>query len=167
MKNLILGVFLVLTSLLISQACLAVVVDSSASAMPASPELYESPSADLSLDNATPAPEKKSLWKRLKSAVKGNLLEFVFATFIAGMFTSRGWSLILKRFAGKGKFIMKEVGEFAEEGQNWFGVLESKIADDGRFKENTIKDLISAGKPVLAEFKDVVVSIKPKSKLKI
>jgi hypothetical protein len=83
-------------------------------------------------------------------------------SFIAGIFTKHGWSLIIKKIASKGKIILKQVEELSEAGQNFFGVLDDKIAEDGSFKENTLKDCLAAGKPVIAEFKDVILSIKPK-----
>lgn len=81
---------------------------------------------------------------------------------IVGLFAKRGWTLVIKKIANKGKTIMKEIGETFIGGSNFFNVLDNSIRSDGKLEENSIKELLKAGKEVIAEANDVIISIKPK-----
>lgn len=99
--------------------------------------------------------EKAVSWATTTGYVVG--LSFVF-----GLFAKKGWSLIIKRFAGKGHIVSREIGEFFLEGSDFLKLLNGSIKEDGKLKENSAKELIQAGKEVIAEAKDVIVVIKPK-----
>lgn len=114
-------------------------------------------------------PGKKSgffanIWDKVKGTAKEGATSLLFG-FFAGIFAKHGWTLILKRIANRGKVILKEIGEFASSGSNFLDILDNKIRDDGTLAENSIKDLIDAGKPLIAEGKDVIISIHPKKLL--
>ena len=161
MKNLILGMFLSLILVLPLQAS----QENTEVVKTETPEIVDpvAEATDISGVVNDVVPEvKKGFFGRLADKIKGNALEFIFVSFIAGIFTKHGWSLIIKKIASRGKVILKEVSELSAASSNFLEVLDGKIAEDGSFKENTLKDCMSAGKPVIAEFKDAVLSIKPK-----
>jgi len=81
---------------------------------------------------------------------------------IVGMFAKQGWTLAIKKIANRGGVIMKEIGETFIGGSNFFNVLDKSIRADGKLEENSIKELLKAGKEVIAEANDVIISIKPK-----
>ena len=83
-------------------------------------------------------------------------------SFVFGLFAKKGWSLTIKRLAGKGHIVSKEIGELFLEGSDFLKLLNGSIKEDGKLKENSAKELIQAGKEVIAEAKDVIVVIKPK-----
>jgi len=106
-------------------------------------------------------PEKQGFFTRLVGKVKDGAYGLGIA-FIFGIFAKHGWTLTIKKFAKAGKYITKEVGEAFLESSNFLEVLDNAIRDDGKLKENSARELIDAGKRVVAEGKDVVVIIKKK-----
>lgn len=103
------------------------------------------------------------IWDTLKGKATDGITVFIFG-IIAGIFTKHGWTLIIKRIANKGKVVLKEFGEFSTAGSNFLDTLDNKIRDDGTLEENSVKDLMQAGKPLIAEGKDFIFSIKPVKK---
>lgn len=101
------------------------------------------------------------IWGKVKDKATDGVILAV-GGWVLGIFTKHGWTLIIKHIANKGKVILKEVGEFASSGSNFLDVVDSKIRDDGSIAENCIKDVIAAGRPLVAECKDVIISIHPK-----
>ena len=82
--------------------------------------------------------------------------------FLFGLMAKQGWSLLIKKIANKGAAITKEVGELFSDSSVFLATLDTAIKDDGTIEQNSVKELISAGKEVIAEGKDVIISIKPK-----
>lgn len=74
----------------------------------------------------------------------------------------KGWSLLLKAFAKRGALITKELGELMSDSSVLLGAVDKSIKEDGSIEQNSVKEVIAAGKEVIAELKDVTISIKPK-----
>lgn len=89
-------------------------------------------------------------------------LEKVIGGFIAGWLMKHGWTLAIKAFARKGAVVMKELGEFCGDSSTFLTVLDQAIKEDGSIKQNSVQEVLSAGKEVIGELKDVTISIKPK-----
>ena len=92
----------------------------------------------------------------------GSGITGLVVVFVGGILAKHGWTQMLKSIAAKGSVITKEVGELFSDSSNFFSVLDQSINDDGTIKQNSVQELINAGKEVIAEGKDVIVSIKPK-----
>ena len=92
----------------------------------------------------------------------GSGITGLVVVFVGGILAKHGWTQIVKSIAAKGTVITKEVGELFADSSKFFGVLDQSINDDGTIKQNSVQELINAGKEVIAEGKDVIVSIKPK-----
>jgi hypothetical protein len=86
----------------------------------------------------------------------------VVGAFIFGVIFKNGWSMAIKKFSKRGAVIAKEIGETFIVSSKFLNHLDNSIKEDGRFKENSTKELLQAGKEVVAEAKDVIVVIKPK-----
>lgn len=105
--------------------------------------------------------EKTGLFSKIGGWIQGGAISLLVA-FIGGIAAKHGWTIIAKKIAKKGAIITKEVGEFFADSSTFFTVLDSAIKDDGKIDQNSIKEVLAAGKEVLAEGKDVIISIKPK-----
>jgi hypothetical protein len=101
------------------------------------------------------------LFHRIGDWLKSNALELGIA-FIGGLIAKSGWTLTIKAFARKGAVITKEVGEFFTDSSTFLIAVNNAIKDDGSIEQNNIDDAIAAGKEVIAEGKDVIISIRPK-----
>jgi len=86
--------------------------------------------------------------------------------FLAGIvFTfaaKKGWTIIIKRVASRGALITKELGELMNDSSVLLSAVDKSIKEDGSIDQNSVKEVLAAGKEVYVELKDVVVSIKPK-----
>lgn len=102
------------------------------------------------------------LFHRVGDWIKSNAMEMGIA-FIGGLMAKGGWTLIIKAFARKGAVITKEVGEFFTDSSTFLIAVNNAIRDDGSIEQNNIDDAISAGKEVIAEGKDVIISIRPRT----
>ena len=82
---------------------------------------------------------------------------------IVGTFAAKkGWTILIDKFSKKATVITKELGEAFMSASDVFQKLDDMIRDDGTLVENSTKDVWKAGKILVAETKDVVISIKPK-----
>ena len=102
------------------------------------------------------------LFQKIGSWIQDNVLG-VLITFVVGILAQHGWTLVIKRLANKGAIVTKEIGEFFTDSSNFMNVLDNAIKDDGKIDQNSVKEVLAAGKEVLAEGKDVIISIKPKN----
>lgn len=106
-------------------------------------------------------PEKQSFISSIIDKVKEGAVSIGIGLVI-GLFAKNGWTLLIKKMAGKASAITKEIGETFIGGSNFFKVLEKSIKNDGNLEENSIKEILAAGKEVVAEANDVIISIRPK-----
>ena len=111
--------------------------------------------------NAPPA-EKVGFFDRILGKVKEGAVSIGIG-MIVGLFAKKGWTLIIKKISSKACIVTKEIGEMFIGGSNFFNVLDKSIKSDGKLEENSIKELLAAGKMVIAEANDVIISIKPKN----
>lgn len=74
----------------------------------------------------------------------------------------QGWTLIIKKVASKGALITKELGELMSDSSVLLSAVDKSIKDDGSIDQNSVKEVLAAGKEVYVELKDVAISIKPK-----
>lgn len=104
--------------------------------------------------------EKKGLFGKVKdwAANTGWVLGI---GIVVGIFGKDGM-LLVKKVAHRGSSISKEIGEALLETSDFLNVVDNAIKDDGKLKENSAKEFLQAGKPVITEWKDVIVTIKPK-----
>ncbi len=110
----------------------------------------------------TPTVPKLGFFQKIVKSVKDNAVEFGVA-FVFGMFAKGGWTLLAKKIANKASIISREIGETFLSGSNFLNTLDQSIRDDGSLKENSVKELLAAGKEVITEANDVIISIKPKA----
>ncbi len=68
----------------------------------------------------------------------------------------------IKLILSKASDITEEIGEAFLATSNAFDKADAAIKDNGRLKENSVKDVIAAGKHAIIEWKDVIIEIKPK-----
>jgi len=90
------------------------------------------------------------------AAVIGLALKFFF---------KKGWTAKIKKTLGFAVVITKELGEAFLATSNALGRADLMIEADGKLKENSIKELIAAGKMAKLEWDDVIVTISPKKAL--
>lgn len=97
------------------------------------------------------------VWAWILNQGQGVLAGIVFAYA-----AKRGWTLAIKHIANKGAMVTKELGELMADSSVLLSVIDKSIKDDGTVEENSVPEMMAAGKEVVAELKDVVISIKPK-----
>lgn len=163
MKNLIL---LTLLSLMLTVST-SVLAQTSTTLSTIQTDLPSGPITGTTLQSQIPnevlAVEKVSFFARIKDwAVDGGIN--IIIGMVLGLFAKNGVTKAIKAFSGKAAVILKETGETFIGGSNFFDVVNKAIKDDGTVEQNNIKDVIAAGKEVIAEANDVVISIKPKVK---
>ena len=112
--------------------------------------------AQEAIQAATPG-----LFQRIGSWIQTNLVG-MSVVFVFGLLAKGGWTLMIKKIAHKGTVIMKEVGEFCTDSSEFLATLDTSIKEDGTIKQNSVSELIQAGRHVIAEGKDVIISIRPK-----
>lgn len=112
--------------------------------------------------NADAVQAAPSFFQKIGNWIQGNLMG-MGVIFIGGILAKSGWTLIIKKIAAKGAVITKEVGEFFTDSSSFLTAVDGAIKDDGTIQQNSIAEVLSAGKQVIAEGKDVIISIKPKT----
>lgn len=108
-----------------------------------------------------PTAPKVGFFQKIVKTVKDNALEIGVA-FVFGLFAKGGWTILAKKASQKGAIICKEIGETFLSGSEFLNTVDQSIRDDGTLRENSVKELIAAGKEVMAEANDVIISIRPK-----
>jgi hypothetical protein len=83
------------------------------------------------------------------------------AGFIVTLLRKKGFNT--KAFLGRSARITKEIGEALLETSDVLLVASKAINDDNKLIENSVKDVIEAGKEAVLEWKDVIMVIKPKN----
>ena len=101
------------------------------------------------------------LFSKIGAWIQGNAIG-LGVVFVFGFLAKHGWSLIIKKFASKGAVVTKEIGELFTDSSNFLNTLDKAIKDDGTIEQNSVKELLESGKHVIAEGRDVIISIKPK-----
>ena len=81
---------------------------------------------------------------------------------IVTILRKRGYIKSVKFWSKKLSRITQEIGEAFLETSDVFEKIDEAIKDNGRLKENSVKDIIKEGKEAILEWKDVLIVIKPK-----
>lgn len=81
---------------------------------------------------------------------------------IVTVLRKKGYIKSVKFWSKKLSNITHEIGEAFLETSDVFAKMDEAIKDNGHLKENCVNDVIAEGKEAIAEWKDVIISIKPK-----
>ena len=98
------------------------------------------------------------IWDTIKSFGVGEMI----VSFVLGLFAKNGITKVIKSISGKAAVVLKETGDTFIGGTNFSSVVHKAIKEDGTIEQNSIAEAIKAGKEVIAEANDVILSIKPK-----
>ena len=167
MKN---GIFVILFCLLLmtqtnvsSQQLTAPPVTTNQVQSPAAPRELTTVKTELAASQIQTAPpiEKVSFFKKLIDGIKSNGLT-VLISLVCGILSKDGITKMIKAAAGKTTIIARGLGNVSLAVANASDLIDKSIADDGAVNENSLKDAAVAGKTVVADFKDFLVTIKPK-----
>lgn len=101
------------------------------------------------------------LFERIWTWAQGGTLN-LFVGFLVGFLVKGGYTALIKKAAQKGAVVTKELGDLFADSSTFFNSVDKAIKDDGSVDQSSIAGVIAAGKEVIAEGKDVIVSIKPK-----
>ena len=99
--------------------------------------------------NADAVQAAPSFFQKIGNWIQGNLMG-MGVIFIGGILAKSGWTLIIKKIAAKGAVITKEVGEFFTDSSSFLTAVDGAIKDDGTIQQNSIAEVLSAGKQVSA-----------------
>jgi len=102
------------------------------------------------------------LFGKIGSWIQSNAIE-VLVVFVSGIAAKHGWTQYIKAFANKGAVVTKQISELFADSSAFLSTLDNAIKDDGTIQGNSVQDVLSAGKTVIAEGKDVMITIKPKT----
>lgn len=91
--------------------------------------------------------------------VKGGSIVMVVGVIVTIL---RKKGVPLKFWLGRASVITKEIGEAFLSTSDVLSKADSAIKDDGKLIENSVKDVIEAGKQAKLEWHDVILEIKPK-----
>lgn len=86
----------------------------------------------------------------------------LLAGLIVMILRKKGLIFKVKSFFGLMHRVTEEIGEAFIASSDVFGAADKAIKEDGTLKENSVKDVIAAGKEAVIEWKDVVLIVKPK-----
>jgi len=156
MKNLILIFFF--AQLLILPMGLVIASQTAQSATEANYETTSQPTVEKTGFFQKIGDKVNDLWGKAK---EGGL--WLGIMFVCGILSRNGITKLVKKIAGKGDIITKEVIDIATASNQFFKAINGSIADDGTVKQNSLKEAMEAGKTVIAEVKEgYQVIIKPK-----
>jgi hypothetical protein len=103
--------------------------------------------------------ELLNIFADLSDWAKGGVVVVVVGTVVTII---RRKGINLKSILGKASVITKEIGEAFLASSNAFDKADDAIKEDGKLIENSVKDVIEAGKNAVIEWEDVIMTIKPK-----
>ena len=86
----------------------------------------------------------------------------VVVGIIVTVLRKKGYIGSIKFWAKRIGVITQQIGEALLETSDVFEKIDEAIKDDGTLKENSIKEILAEGKEAIVEWKDAIVSIKPK-----
>ena len=81
---------------------------------------------------------------------------------VSGILAKHGWTLIIKKIAKKTAEVSVALEDFFGDVGSFAGKVDNAIKENGTIDQNSIQEVLAAGKEVIAEGKDVIISIKPK-----
>lgn len=105
--------------------------------------------------------QKTGLFSKIGGWIQGGAISLLVA-FVGGIAAKHGWTIIAKKIAQKGAVITKEIGEFFVDTSTLLQTVDNAIKDDGTIEQNSIKEVLAAGKEVVIELKDMKAIFKPK-----
>ncbi len=105
--------------------------------------------------------QKTGLFSKIGGWIQGGAISLLVA-FVGGIAAKHGWTIIAKKIAQKGAVITKEIGEFFGDTSTLLQTVDNAIKDDGTIEQNSIKEVLAAGKEVVIELKDMKAIFKPK-----
>ncbi len=105
--------------------------------------------------------QKTGLFSKIGGWIQGGAISLLVA-FVGGIAAKHGWTIIAKKIAKKGAIITKEIGEFFGDTSTLLQTVDNAIKDDGTIEQNSIKEVLAAGKEVVIELKDMKAIFKPK-----
>lgn len=99
---------------------------------------------------------------KIKDWVTGNLLEMA-VVMISTLMGKWGVTKVIKSIAHRGSIVLKELGELSTDTAILLEKIDNAINDDNTIKQNSIKEVLDAGRDVVAELNDVKIIFKPKT----
>lgn len=87
----------------------------------------------------------------------------IVVTFALGFLAKGGYTAIIKKIANKGTVFFTELSHFAGDTAHLCDIVDKSIKDDNTIDQNSIKEVIAAGKEVVIELKDMKAVFTPKT----
>lgn len=107
------------------------------------------------------AAETVGLFGKVMNYLDNKGLELIIG-FVSGLGVVKTWLMFAKKYLPSAGDIFQEIGEVFIGGSNFFRQLDASIKADGKIDQDNLKEAIAAGKTVIAEAKDVIITITPK-----
>ena len=105
--------------------------------------------------------ELLNIFTDISDWAKGGALIAVIGTIITII---RKKGINIKLILNRASDITEEIGEAFLATSNALDQADQAIKGNGRLIENSVKDVIAAGKKAVIEWEDVIMEIKPKKK---
>lgn len=86
----------------------------------------------------------------------------IVVTFACGFLAKGGYTAIIKKIAAKGTVFFTELSHFSGDTAKLCDIVDKSIKDDNSIDQNSIKEVIAAGKEVVVEMKDMKAVFTPK-----
>jgi len=120
-------------------------------------------SVSASTDDASETPaEKVGFFERMWDKINSEAL-YTAIGLIGGIFAKKGWIATFKKWLGYGITVTHSLSHFLDKTTNGLSILNNAIQDNGKLKENSLKEILEAKKEFVLELNDALVTIKPKA----
>ena len=86
----------------------------------------------------------------------------VFLTFVCGFLAKGGYTAIIKKVAAKGTVFFTELSHFSGDAAALCDVVDKSIKADNTVEQDSIKEVLAAGKQVVVATKDMTAVFTPK-----
>jgi len=101
----------------------------------------------------------KNIWDKLNSEALYGIIGL-----IGGFFAKKGWITTIKKWLGYGVTVTQSLSHLLDKTSNGLSVLNNAIQDNGKLKENSLREIMEAKKEFTVELNDALITIKPKAK---
>jgi hypothetical protein len=104
---------------------------------------------------------KTGLFSKISTWLQSQASGLIF-TFVAGFLAKGGYTAIIKKIAAKGTVFFTQLGHFSGDAAALCDVVDKSIKADNTVDQNSIKEVIDAGKRVVIDTKDMTAVFTPK-----
>lgn len=118
---------------------------------------------ELEADQILTAPpvENVGFFKKLINSVQEDGIAILIG-LIGGVFAKKGWIATFKKWLGYGITVTQSLSHLLASTSNGLAVVNTAIEDNGKLKQNSLKEIMAAKKEFTIDLNDALLTVKPK-----